>query len=552
MACCKELIYEELCAQNTNASDQMKLLQDFEPSQYEGSAIRNEDKRYIQSTEEIPTHRDRTNRARNYKVNIPSGDERYSLLSNHDPRVDGTSRKLTMERRDACDIDDNEDDDRLNANHLELEPLRDDERNPKRVHEEYKMEELHIKGLKNAPKGNKEQPFSKVPDSEAHTRQELNLKAFNTTYKTDQFNSIKEFPILKKEKSTNPSTCHNQLESVFPGKPRPRSATITTIDYVSHRFDDIVDGKTQNRERRAVSLLVPPTMSEIGVYRQRTFSMSGRKGFVNHGDLYKAFPLTNSANSILSYGTESHSSDDPASESPRNADEINGPDLPLYKVLVVGAAKVGKTSLIQQFASSEYRGTYQNMSFDDAVVTRVPVELDGEDSLLEFQESTSLPLQHKEEISAYVIVYSVIDKKSFQYAVEITNRLQRSQKTRKIGSSRSCGFVRILVGNKSELMRRKSVTTEDGKSTATKYGCKYIETSAALNHHIDTLLVGILIQIKRHIKSNTVNSLDNKKAESTCYFQHRRYSRALRAFLSMVTKSSIFTSRSCDNLLEIS
>ena len=35
----------------------------------------------------------------------------------------------------------------------------------------------------------------------------------------------------------------------------------------------------------------------------------------------------------------------------------------------------------------------------------------------------------------------------------------------------------------------------DGRIMADKYGCKYIETSAALNHRVDELLVGILKQI---------------------------------------------------------
>ena len=37
-----------------------------------------------------------------------------------------------------------------------------------------------------------------------------------------------------------------------------------------------------------------------------------------------------------------------------------------------------------------------------------------------------------------------------------------------------------------------------GKSLATKYGCKYIETSPGINHNIDELLVGMLAQIQLH------------------------------------------------------
>ena len=36
----------------------------------------------------------------------------------------------------------------------------------------------------------------------------------------------------------------------------------------------------------------------------------------------------------------------------------------------------------------------------------------------------------------------------------------------------------------------------EARSVAKQYNCKYIETSAALNHHVDELLVGILSQIR--------------------------------------------------------
>ena len=36
----------------------------------------------------------------------------------------------------------------------------------------------------------------------------------------------------------------------------------------------------------------------------------------------------------------------------------------------------------------------------------------------------------------------------------------------------------------------------EGLSIAHQYSCKYIETSAALNHNVDELLVGILSQIR--------------------------------------------------------
>lgn len=54
----------------------------------------------------------------------------------------------------------------------------------------------------------------------------------------------------------------------------------------------------------------------------------------------------------------------------------------------------------------------------------------------------------------------------------------------------------IIVANKVDLVRKRQISNEDARRLATKYNCKYIETSATLNVKVDELLVGILKQIK--------------------------------------------------------
>lgn len=41
----------------------------------------------------------------------------------------------------------------------------------------------------------------------------------------------------------------------------------------------------------------------------------------------------------------------------------------------------------------------------------------------------------------------------------------------------------------------------EGKSMATSYDCKYIETSVGINHNVDELLVGILTQIRLKLEN---------------------------------------------------
>ncbi len=107
---------------------------------------------------------------------------------------------------------------------------------------------------------------------------------------------------------------------------------------------------------------------------------------------------------------------------------------------------------------------------------------------------------------AYIVVYSVTDKSSFQIAIDLIKTIR---------SNENDNNPIILVGNKSDLVRKKSITREgmlllsfsffycfivfyflEGRNLALKYTCKFVETSVAINDKVDDLLVGILKQIR--------------------------------------------------------
>ncbi|KAL8563855.1 hypothetical protein ACOMHN_034234 [Nucella lapillus] len=119
----------------------------------------------------------------------------------------------------------------------------------------------------------------------------------------------------------------------------------------------------------------------------------------------------------------------------------------------------------------------------------VSVLLDGEESMMEFIDEERHPDVEEETITvdAYVVVFSVTDSASYNYAVATVRRLRVDS-----GIDRAI----ILVGNKIDLARQRRVTKHDATKLATKYDCRYTETSAALNHHVDELLVGVLSQIR--------------------------------------------------------
>ncbi|KAK4023087.1 hypothetical protein OUZ56_008521 [Daphnia magna] len=219
-----------------------------------------------------------------------------------------------------------------------------------------------------------------------------------------------------------------------------------------------------------------------------------------------------------------------------------------FRVLMLGASGVGKTALTAQFMTSEYLNTYEASLDEDTCDRSVSVLLDGEESQLVFIDHPHGEISVENSVSTYnphafVIVYSVVDAESLREVEEVLHFLWRHSLTnnRNCNSSTSSmtnsfyGRQRhqtasattlsttdapidqtspvriaplqmlpppivILVANKIDLVRSRIISPQAGKSLATSFDCKYIETSSGMQHNVDELLVGILKQIRLKIQ----------------------------------------------------
>ncbi|KOB70310.1 Uncharacterized protein OBRU01_07830 [Operophtera brumata] len=147
--------------------------------------------------------------------------------------------------------------------------------------------------------------------------------------------------------------------------------------------------------------------------------------------------------------------------------------LSTYRVLVLGAPGVGKSSLVGQFMTSEYLHAYDTSIDDESGERSVCVLLAGEESEITFLDA---PPDHAVTdgcAHGYCVVYSTAERSSF---AEAEKRLQ----------------ALWAAGHTA----RRAVILVEGKALATSYECKFIETSVGINHNVDELLVGLLTQIR--------------------------------------------------------
>ncbi|KAK2520748.1 GTP-binding protein REM 1 [Columba livia] len=166
---------------------------------------------------------------------------------------------------------------------------------------------------------------------------------------------------------------------------------------------------------------------------------------------------------------------------------------PLYRVVLLGDPGVGKTSLANLFAGVQERDLLEQHGV--AAYERT-LCVDGEETTLlvmdtwepEQRGDSWLRNQCLQVGNAYVIVYSITDRGSFESASELRIQLRRARQAEDIPI--------ILVGNKSDLVRRREVSVEEGRACAVVFDCKFIETSAALQHNVAELFEGVVRQIR--------------------------------------------------------
>uniref|UniRef100_A0A3Q4HB58 GTP-binding protein n=1 Tax=Neolamprologus brichardi TaxID=32507 RepID=A0A3Q4HB58_NEOBR len=172
-----------------------------------------------------------------------------------------------------------------------------------------------------------------------------------------------------------------------------------------------------------------------------------------------------------------------------------------YRVVLLGASGVGKTAFASIFA-----GAADSMDSDDCElcgdeVTEKEIEVDGEPASITlidtWDSETSPACQYMQTGDAYLLLYSITDRASYLRASELRITLRRFRPAQNTPI--------ILVGNKCDLVRRREVSVSEGRACAAVFDCKFIETSAAMQHNVWEAFHGIVRQLRLRRDSKEAN-----------------------------------------------
>ncbi|MEM2109949.1 MAG: Rab family GTPase [Candidatus Odinarchaeota archaeon] len=161
----------------------------------------------------------------------------------------------------------------------------------------------------------------------------------------------------------------------------------------------------------------------------------------------------------------------------------------VFKLVVLGDERVGKTSLIFRYTERRFLGDYKPTIGIDFSAKLVEVGKYNVDLIiwdLGGQEKYRILRKHYlEGARGAILVFDLTNRQSFEHLNSWYNDLQQN----------CSGVPSILVGNKADLTADRKVSPEEGRRKAEELGIKYVECSAKDGTDVDDAFKNITQQM---------------------------------------------------------
>lgn len=177
------------------------------------------------------------------------------------------------------------------------------------------------------------------------------------------------------------------------------------------------------------------------------------------------------------------------------------------KIILLGDAAVGKTSLLARYVDGMFRSEYIQTVGANFLIKEVNLKRILESDALKISTKiSSFTLfywdiggqKDKLFVTEYyfiqavgaIVVFNVDNKESFQNLDFWVSKMK----------DLSGDIPFIIIGNKIDLQDKRVISTEEIQLKAKEFGAKYFETSAKLNESVTTAFEDLSIQILNKLK----------------------------------------------------
>ena len=186
-----------------------------------------------------------------------------------------------------------------------------------------------------------------------------------------------------------------------------------------------------------------------------------------------------------------------------------------YRLLVMGANRVGKTSIISQFLydqfNSWYKPTVEEMYRGEFEIGPRKLFLDIEDTSGSF--ACDFPAMVEVSLNAadaVLLVFAVNDKESFEQVALLRDVVIRC---------RGSDMPMVVAGNKTDLARSVDMVEMEAVVQC-DWECGYVECSAKENDNIQAVFMELLSQVRHN--ADFCHNLSNSSSDSSSPVSMRR------------------------------
>ena len=165
---------------------------------------------------------------------------------------------------------------------------------------------------------------------------------------------------------------------------------------------------------------------------------------------------------------------------------------------------------------------------------RKQVVIDHQSCMLEVldtagqEEYTALRDQWIRDGEGFVLVYSITSRASFTRIQRFHHQIQRVKESASAGSPTGAGYLSqqlssagsgpsgpvpvMLVGNKSDKVTEREVSTQEGNALARELGCEFVEASAKNCIHVEKAFYDVVRALRKQ-RQNSARPSDRRDTD---------------------------------------
>ena len=182
----------------------------------------------------------------------------------------------------------------------------------------------------------------------------------------------------------------------------------------------------------------------------------------------------------------------------------------IFKVLLLGNSDVGKSSLILRYVDEVWSDTFvPTIGVDFKVKTS---NLENKNIKMQIWDTAGQE-RFRNVISSYfrgahgiLLIYDVTNRDSFKNLESWLIEIEKNA---------SENVLKILIGNKNDLIDEKEIKTEEGEAFAKRNGMQFLETSAKMNTNVKEAFEALgKLMIEFNTEKKSVSASNDKRVLS--------------------------------------